>query len=534
MQSCPALVSHERVRPASDEPADSPAQKVLRTCFSMSNLQVADVHHQKTSPNQTYSVVARHEDGRSKVFNFSSTDTIQSMIETMGKSSHKSLMRSSGSCHSISEDVEVSEGLVFEPGKRHPALSNGLSMTVPTPAAPTTPGPVHQLIEGINDSTVPLSEDTMRSYLHPNIRIQEPRGMYSGLCACVVFLKDIFEANDRPYVVLKESPPAPGASPDIASGTLCVDVTFSPITVEISVNYKSMHGMLAYLEFIQDPREICGYGNPEESSAEENREASLEDPWTFGMAGADQGGVPLPTPTDIPPIFGEPTNQLQPPSLETAVAQSPPLKQEPSQMAEIPAEIPEGFSLAEIFDSSEVSELITEENPDYWGMISVPDAVNSTVPLEQPSSNLAVQEIRVKPTPTGVLPSPPAPAPAAALPKQPVHREGYMRSKAHEAKGLEQDYQCGYCHHIRTSASACSDGRVRIRCACGGKHRDGNPRMHANWKPVKGHIIRKEDLNDNLSVASGATDSSLAGATEALTLKRSISRSASGSLLELN
>jgi len=44
------------------------------------------------------------------------------------------------------------------------------------------------------------------------------------------------------------------------------------------------------------------------------------------------------------------------------------------------------------------------------------------------------------------------------------------------------DYQCSYCGKIKTSTSAGADGRVRIRCECGGKHRDNTPRMHAMWQ----------------------------------------------------
>jgi len=44
------------------------------------------------------------------------------------------------------------------------------------------------------------------------------------------------------------------------------------------------------------------------------------------------------------------------------------------------------------------------------------------------------------------------------------------------------EYQCGYCGDRKISTSAGSDGRVRIRCECGGKHADGKPRMHAKWK----------------------------------------------------
>jgi len=60
-----------------------------------------------------------------------------------------------------------------------------------------------------------------------------------------------------------------------------------------------------------------------------------------------------------------------------------------------------------------------------------------------------------------------------------------------EAKPVQDDeadvspmYQCGYCQSIKTSSSAGADGRVRIRCECGGKHQDGKSRMHANWNPL--------------------------------------------------
>merc|ERR1711988_1927013 len=57
-------------------------------------------------------------------------------------------------------------------------------------------------------------------------------------------------------------------------------------------------------------------------------------------------------------------------------------------------------------------------------------------------------------------------------------------SKRPRPQRAEQDYVCGYCGKVKTSASACSDGRVRIRCECGGQRRDGKPRMHATWSAV--------------------------------------------------
>lgn len=44
------------------------------------------------------------------------------------------------------------------------------------------------------------------------------------------------------------------------------------------------------------------------------------------------------------------------------------------------------------------------------------------------------------------------------------------------------EYECGYCKVRKVSTSTGGDGRVRIRCECGGKHQDGQPRMHAKWK----------------------------------------------------
>merc|ERR1711935_459478 len=43
-------------------------------------------------------------------------------------------------------------------------------------------------------------------------------------------------------------------------------------------------------------------------------------------------------------------------------------------------------------------------------------------------------------------------------------------------------YECGYCGQTKlTTAAGSGDGRVRIRCKCGGKRLDGEPRMHAMW-----------------------------------------------------
>lgn len=49
----------------------------------------------------------------------------------------------------------------------------------------------------------------------------------------------------------------------------------------------------------------------------------------------------------------------------------------------------------------------------------------------------------------------------------------------------EHWYICGYCKRHKSSASSNIDGRVRIRCECGGQHQDGKPRMHATWSLVE-------------------------------------------------
>ena len=78
--------------------------------------------------------------------------------------------------------------------------------------------------------------------------------------------------------------------------------------------------------------------------------------------------------------------------------------------------------------------------------------------------------------------------------KQAVGEQEYKRSKAHNALGVEQKYNCGYCSRLKTSASLCADGHARIRCACGGQRQDGVPRMHANWKPITGSMIMPIDV----------------------------------------
>lgn len=55
-------------------------------------------------------------------------------------------------------------------------------------------------------------------------------------------------------------------------------------------------------------------------------------------------------------------------------------------------------------------------------------------------------------------------------------------------------YQCGYCGSIKTSCSQSADGRVRIRCGCGGQHRDNRNRLHATWAVVKNKPVTQPCL----------------------------------------
>jgi len=65
------------------------------------------------------------------------------------------------------------------------------------------------------------------------------------------------------------------------------------------------------------------------------------------------------------------------------------------------------------------------------------------------------------------------------------------------------EYQCGYCGERKISTSAGGDGRVRIRCECGGKHADNQPRMHAKWKMCTDTPL-PPDTEDVEGIAMGA------------------------------
>lgn len=62
-----------------------------------------------------------------------------------------------------------------------------------------------------------------------------------------------------------------------------------------------------------------------------------------------------------------------------------------------------------------------------------------------------------------------------------VRPHKYQAGKATAGSGEQRTWYCGYCGYKKVSASACTDGMVRIRCPCGGVRRDNLPRMHSHW-----------------------------------------------------
>lgn len=60
---------------------------------------------------------------------------------------------------------------------------------------------------------------------------------------------------------------------------------------------------------------------------------------------------------------------------------------------------------------------------------------------------------------------------------------GSMPPKA-SSKSSAPTFRCNYCGKLKQSSCKPSDGRVRIRCMCGGKHKDGESRLHTHWSEV--------------------------------------------------
>jgi len=65
-------------------------------------------------------------------------------------------------------------------------------------------------------------------------------------------------------------------------------------------------------------------------------------------------------------------------------------------------------------------------------------------------------------------------------PKRQSSENSLHRASSGPVEGMRH-FMCTYCNRKKSSASKGQDGRVRIRCECGGKHKDGEPRMHALW-----------------------------------------------------
>ena len=55
-----------------------------------------------------------------------------------------------------------------------------------------------------------------------------------------------------------------------------------------------------------------------------------------------------------------------------------------------------------------------------------------------------------------------------------------------EEEARPREFECRYCkaRKVTTGKECKEEGRIRIRCWCGGKHRDGKLRMHTKWKEL--------------------------------------------------
>lgn len=64
--------------------------------------------------------------------------------------------------------------------------------------------------------------------------------------------------------------------------------------------------------------------------------------------------------------------------------------------------------------------------------------------------------------------------------------EKFLDEATVEVPQWKSMYECIYCGNVKetTSSQGASDGRVKIRCKCGGKRGDGQARMHTMWRPV--------------------------------------------------
>jgi hypothetical protein len=64
-----------------------------------------------------------------------------------------------------------------------------------------------------------------------------------------------------------------------------------------------------------------------------------------------------------------------------------------------------------------------------------------------------------------------------------THDQAEQGHQGHQQTGML--FSCRYCERKKWSNSCnAQDGRVRIRCECGGKNNDGTPRQHAMWDLV--------------------------------------------------
>jgi hypothetical protein len=104
------------------------------------------------------------------------------------------------------------------------------------------------------------------------------------------------------------------------------------------------------------------------------------------------------------------------------------------------------------------------------------------------SSNLSTHSGTNSDSSNATIPCDETEPPPKEVKKLPAAKEKEDKSPA------VMEFECGYCGGLKVSGSNGTDGRIRVRCECGGRHRDNKPRMHAKWIPRPGQGGTQEEL----------------------------------------
>ena len=72
-----------------------------------------------------------------------------------------------------------------------------------------------------------------------------------------------------------------------------------------------------------------------------------------------------------------------------------------------------------------------------------------------------------------------------------VEWQPQVQATSRQVPRVNSNFVCCYCHRVAQSTCTSSgcDGRIRIRCKCGGKLQDGTSRMHSQWKRERCSVI---------------------------------------------